>query len=235
MNTCKLCQKTRQLCQSHIIPEFLYKPLYNQNRKIMGITGTGHKGWKNLQKGVRERLLCQDCEALINLKYEIPFQHEWYKKNQLPRSITKPATLNYSYSALKLFHLSIIYRASISSLPCFKSVDLGHHEQNIQKMLLTGSPQDEDTYPITGLAVINSKGLIEDRLITMPKLFKISGHHIYQIMYAGVMWHTIISSHKFNEIKDIQLKENGDLFLPPIPWHELSVMQDAKQALTTRK
>ena len=84
MTRCHLCLCEDLLCQSHIIPEFLYAPLYNDEGSMMGITGFGTKGWKPVEKGLRDALLCRNCEALLNERYEVPFQQHWTQRYPLP-------------------------------------------------------------------------------------------------------------------------------------------------------
>jgi len=102
---------------------------------MMGINGVGNRGWKTLQKGIRERLLCVDCEQWLNDKYEKPFLKQWFVDLPLPTRIAQDAahTAVYDYLTFKLFHLSILFRASVSSLPTFREVHLGVHEEHIRK------------------------------------------------------------------------------------------------------
>lgn len=58
---CALCQNTRKLCKSHIIPEFFYTELYDKNHRFKAI----YSKWGKIvfhYKGFRERLLCEECE-----------------------------------------------------------------------------------------------------------------------------------------------------------------------------
>ena len=71
--SCRLCRNIRQLRNSHIIPEFLYKPTYNRKGHAMGIHGRGNRGWKSLQKGLRDPLFCEQCEQHFNAYCERPF------------------------------------------------------------------------------------------------------------------------------------------------------------------
>ena len=62
---CRLCTLDRGLRNSHIIPESLYKPLYDKKHRAVHLTdfkGTNdYKKLKPLQKGLREKLLCNEC------------------------------------------------------------------------------------------------------------------------------------------------------------------------------
>jgi len=52
MPICRLCQQDRDLRQSHIFSEFLFRELYDDDRRMMGVTGTGPRGWRYLQRGM---------------------------------------------------------------------------------------------------------------------------------------------------------------------------------------
>ncbi len=66
---CKLCKKDKKLMNSHIIPEFIYKPLYDEKHRFHVISTYKQKDRPKEQKGIRERLLCLDCEQHIS-RYE---------------------------------------------------------------------------------------------------------------------------------------------------------------------
>ena len=68
--TCRLCGERRKLCLSHIVPEFCFKPLYDPKYVLIRQTADGRSS--KLQKGLRERLLCEMCEGWINDHYEKP-------------------------------------------------------------------------------------------------------------------------------------------------------------------
>ena len=118
---CKLCKKDKKLLNSHIIPEFIYKPLYDEKHRfhVISTYKTKHKPIE--QKGIREKLLCADCEQHLSA-------YEGYAKKVLfggvQISVQKEnggiviSEINYKY--FKLFQLSILWRASVSNLKMFK-------------------------------------------------------------------------------------------------------------------
>lgn len=61
------------------------------------------------------------------------------------------------YSKFKLFLLSIWWRASISSLPVFRDVNLGEHEEIIRKKLLTSEPGSANEYPCAIFTYLHHK------------------------------------------------------------------------------
>lgn len=230
---CHLCQNDRELCDSHIIPEFLYRDLYNDQHTLMGINGQGNKGWKPLQKGTREHLLCFDCEQYLNDKYEKPFLKQWTVDSPLPDRIAQDAahTAVYDYSKFKLFHLSILFRASVSSLPTFRGVNLATHEDRIRRMLITEDPGKEWEYPILAFAVLNGRGEVERRLISCPIASRYEGHIVYGQIYGGAIWWISVSSHRNDLFCRAGLQPTGQITMIAGPWSEIGVIQDASYAL----
>ena len=129
--TCRLCLQDRQLRRSHIIPELLYRPLYGPTHQIRSVNPDLHY-IKFLRKGLRQALLCDDCERLLS-KYESYFSSVWYGPQGLPSEIPSGVGLvtksGLDYTLFKLFHLSILWRASAAKLKDFHGVALGRHEE----------------------------------------------------------------------------------------------------------
>jgi len=230
---CRLCQNDRDLCNSHIVPEFLYSKLYNDQHKLMGITGQGNKGWKLLQKGIREHLFCSDCEKHLNESYEKPFLQQWTIDFPLPAQMNKDSihSATYDYKSFKLFHLSILFRSSVSSLPTFHEVNLGMHEERIRKMLISENPGKDWEYPIIAFAVLNGRRDVEKRLISCPISGRFEGHIAYGQIYGGAMWWILVSSHRNDLFCRSGLQSSGQITIIAEPWNEIGVIQDASTAL----
>lgn len=54
---CAFCQQARPLRNSHIIPEFLYRTLYDEKHRFSAYGSDGKAEVVQEQKGTRERLL----------------------------------------------------------------------------------------------------------------------------------------------------------------------------------
>jgi len=79
---CRLCTRQRELCNSHIIPEFMWRPLYDKKSRAVALDG-GSGTKRTLQKGLREHMLCRDCEKILQ-KDERWFSLYWFQKCPLP-------------------------------------------------------------------------------------------------------------------------------------------------------
>src|SRR6516225_11959807 len=66
---CALCREERPLRRSHVIPEFMFRPLYDKKHRFWGVSNIPTKPNRIFQKGPREKLLCNECEQRLS-RYE---------------------------------------------------------------------------------------------------------------------------------------------------------------------
>ena len=66
---CALCKGQKHLRNSHIVPEFFYKSMYEGNgpRKFLRLPPCPTQRILKYQKGLREYLFCDECEARFNI------------------------------------------------------------------------------------------------------------------------------------------------------------------------
>lgn len=137
----------------------------------------------------------------------------------------------FDYRTFKLFHLSILFKASVSSHSTFRAVSLGKHEGRIREMLLAKNPGRAGEYPILAFAVVGAQGEVERRIISQPIAARYEGHHVYGQIYGGAMWWISTSSHKNIAFSSGGLQQSGHMTFIAEPWREIGVMQDASVAL----
>lgn len=138
---CRLCGSAGELRHSHIIPEFMYKPLYDGKHRAVSVLANRKAPEEIIQKGHREYLLCQACETRFS-GWETPSTRVWraaieHVRGASPRTVV---TVPADYRTFKLFSLSLIWRASIGAHDNFASVDLAALEPRLREMLLTDTP-----------------------------------------------------------------------------------------------
>lgn len=193
---CKLCQKEATLRNSHIIPEFVYGALYDEKHRFHVLSTA--KETKNTfkQKGICEKLLCSGCESQLS-------EHERYVslvfRGEVPLSIKKDQRIIHveglNYSSFKLFALSVLWRAGVSSLPVFKEVQLGPHEEVLRKMVRSSDPGAPEEYPFT-LAPVLHKGRAQFDVILKPTKVRLESHQTYRFLFGGLAWVFVVSKHK---------------------------------------
>ncbi len=233
MSICKLCHQQRELRNSHIVPEFLYAELYNEKNQLMGVNGRGKKGWRPLQKGVREPLFCEACEQHFNEYCEKPFRANWVASSPLPNPwlVREPYWITTDYSSFKLFHLSVLFRAGVSTLPTFSEVSLGPHQERLRQMILRRDPGEFWQYPVFGLVLVEPKTQRIFQTVTRCQRGRLLGLRCYYIAYGGVQWWFCVSSQRKFELEQIVLQGDGRMPLASIPWNDLGIMKLASTLL----
>lgn len=173
------------MCKSHIIPEFIYASLYDSNHRFIEVTDVSAGKVTRGQKGYWERLLCASCEARIS-------RHERHARrlftDPLPPHVRPSKMMRHhpriEYRRLKLFFLSILWRASESSHPVFKHVNLGPHAEHLRTILLTENPGGIHDYA-TMVWVLNFKGVHLRDYIVEPTHVRYSGRKCYRFVFGG--------------------------------------------------
>lgn len=210
--TCKLCQKERDLRKSHIIPDFIYKPLFDDKHRFYKIPGDLNKKHKIHQTGIYERLLCLECEVHLN-QYEtyasLAFEADQGLTGSCEEGLLHIGNVNYA--KFKLFSLSILWRTGVSSYDMFDQVKLGSHEEKLRTMILNGDPGSEDEYPFVLSPVIHKREL-QNKVIVKPTCVRLEGHHVYRLLFSGFLWFFLVSSHKApKEFVNASINKNGEL------------------------
>jgi hypothetical protein len=233
-NVCKLCQKESKLRYSHILPEFFYLPLYDDLHRAMSIPSDEKE--KLVQKGMREYLLCQECETKLS-------KYEGYAARLIPKIPNFPRDSSglfvYSddldYKQFKLFQLSILWRASVSQSKMFAQVNLGSkHEERIRCMLHEEIPGRSSDYGCFMVTFPNPKKL--SGIIWSPARVKLFGHNGYKLMTGNLMWYFFVTSHAPNaEFQNFFVQESGMLRVWLDMNGEEKVYTNIFRALNSRK
>lgn len=226
--TCALCLEEKPLRNSHILPEFVYVPLYDENHRTNVLTTT--EGEKNTiaQKGLRERLLCSDCEQKLG-------KLERYASLVINGGATGVSgerkgefvhIAGVDYTKFKLFLLSLVWRASVSQLTFFSQVDLGPHQEIIRQMLweeIAGLPE---IYPALIFGLTMEPGEIPGVLI-QPTRTRSFGHTTYHLVVPGLKIVFFISSHSLPKpLQTVILQSNGTLILKLVKIVDLPALRD---------
>jgi len=187
---CKLCDKDRKLVRAHIIPKSLWKPLFNDkhppaihsnappfnaNKSLVGVYDTG--------------IVCAQCESIFSpwddyaqkLLLANPTGKKYVFKNGQKIAYLETAI---DYAKLKLFFISLLWKAAVSNHFFCSRVNVGSFEPQLRKMILEGDPGDPDTF-----AIMMAK--CEDRLGTIvlnphpERWWKVNYYRFYVAGYVA--------------------------------------------------
>jgi hypothetical protein len=226
--SCKLCLKERELEYSHIIPEYFYTPMYDENHRFMEISPQSEKAIKFNQKGVREFLLCKECENKFS-KYERYVSQFFYHKEitGIKQDNRSFVFQDVDYTFMKLFQLSILWRAAVTKLKMFSDVKLGPHTEKLRMMLLDENPGNYYEYGCLQFAVMMDKNKLADGLIMPPALFRVEGYRMCRFTFGGLIWIYLISNdNNLYRWKEFFLLENGNLTLFTKFFDEIKYLMD---------
>lgn len=148
---CRLCtQKYNKLADSHILPKGFFRYLYppDDNRALLSLNGKSRP--KRIPVGYYDnQILCIDCDNKLG-KYDEYGIKIFLNDAIIPFPNSNEAYLikNINYTKLKIFLLSVLYRASITSIQEFKSIDLdGYYEEKIRNMISNEDTGDFNDFP----------------------------------------------------------------------------------------
>lgn len=195
---CRLCLHARELCNSHIIPEFAFKSIYDVKHRAIEFSTDPSVETRYIQKGVRERLLCLECETKFSV-----FENYAYGFFTRGDGVTFSNNGGFvigegiDYLKFKLFQMSILWRAGVANHSHFRKVQLGiKHEERLRFMLETGDPGEEHEYGCAIFPVYADSipGRSFEAVIT-PEGEKREGHTMYRFFFKSSFWLYCVSSH----------------------------------------
>jgi hypothetical protein len=192
---CKLCLRQAPLAKSHVIPEFIFSGMYDQKHRFLEVADVNAGKIALGQKGFRERLLCVECEQRLN-------RHERHArrlfKDDLPLPVTpefrRVRITNVNPQTLRLFLLSVLWRAGVSSLPVFKHIDLGPHQEKLRTILLSEDALPTGGYPCVVMPLFFEGKHFKD-FIVEPTPVRLAGHKCFRFVFGGFVSIFFVSSH----------------------------------------
>lgn len=232
---CKLCGLERDLIKkSHIIPEFMYQYLFDADHKIIvtdtyGLLDKNSKPGYKLTGEYEGEILCNKCDNEIIGQYESYSSKTIFGTN-IPIEIAPKVTPyhnakgqnwsqceNIDYNKYKLFLLSILWRAHISTRPLFKEINLGPHGEIIRQMILNGDAGEEEDYPIVHWTTVHN-GAIPTDYVLQPRMIRFKAHRIHIFPISGMFILFYVSNHeKPRGVMDYTIRKNGTMIIEHIP------------------
>jgi len=192
---CALCRHDREIRRSHIIPEFLYKSMYDEKHRFHVLSVIeDQEDWME-QKGLREPLLCDECETKIS-RFE-DYGRRVLKGGaefEVQRDGSAAIVEGLDYRRFKLFQLSILWRAGVSKLSLFQHVRLGPFEETLRKMIFDEQPGKEENFGCVMFGLNNGVDAVADLIAQPVRTRSDDGHCCYRFVFGGFQWVFFVSS-----------------------------------------
>jgi hypothetical protein len=183
------------LHNSHIFPEFLHRLSYDHTHtlEIHDLAGSAAK--KIVQQGLQERLLCRGCEQQLGRWERHASQVLFHSKPvQWKRVGDEMRRSDVDYKQFKLFTLSLIWRASVSTHKEFRNVALGPLEDKVRLMVHKEDPGPHHLYPCFIRMFIEEPTLAGATIIP-PYEHRLTSHRSYKALFGGLLWTWVMSGH----------------------------------------
>ncbi len=144
---CKFCGNESKLIDAHVIPAGFFRRINRQGKKALEmLTNREGEHKKRAPKGVYDKtIVCKKCESI------------WQEWDTYAQQLLADTPLNgraryignkqicyvvdnYDYRRLKLFFISVLWRASVSSQNFFSRISLGEFENIAKKHIEHANP-----------------------------------------------------------------------------------------------
>ena len=192
---CKFCGKEKKLIKAHIIPKNFYLGL--KDDRYLCINSQNCKYIIQQQGGYDSNILCGDCDNHILGDFDkegyriLLGDFSKYKYEYLhPQKIYQLDNSCYDYHKLRKFFISILWRASISTLEEWSNINLGGYEKKALE-ILKDVKEHEKLFKILIYKNCYTEDINQEVLIAKGKTSK---YKKYVIQMAGYRIEVMVDS-----------------------------------------
>jgi hypothetical protein len=147
---CRFCAQRAAAVQAHIIPQSFIRKYSEDGQPnfILSNRDFPRTTWTGIYD---DALVCLQCEQGFS-EYD-RYGYQFFHREHLTAVHSEEGLIGWEHpgadgSKLKLFALSILWRASASNRREFKDVDLGRWEAEIRDMMSSNDPGAVDRFPV---------------------------------------------------------------------------------------
>lgn len=151
---CSLCLQEKKLIKAHIIPEGFFRPLRSEGLAPEMHSNSPGSYPKRMPIGVYDpSILCAECDQKMapwdDYAQKILLQQFSVARNVVQQGQTVAWIIeNFDYRKLKLFFISLLWRASVSQEDFYKRIYVGPFEDQLRTMILNGEPGSSQDFAV---------------------------------------------------------------------------------------
>jgi hypothetical protein len=157
MIPCRFCRTEQRAIEAHIIPEGFFRALRDDSGRPLELrTNTPGVPPKRAPIGVYDStILCAVCDNRFS-----PWDQ--HAQDIMLRDFSESTAIShddgsvlgwtipiFDYKLLKLFFVSLLWRASVSTQKFYERVDPRPFNETMRRMILTEDPGDPETFSVT--------------------------------------------------------------------------------------
>ena len=242
---CKLCLKEKSLCRSHIIPEFFYKPLSQEEEKGRFFSFQENSDFIGVhQKGLWLNLFCDNCEDILQ-------KNEDYVARLFDRGlweIAKPLKVtdgkvfeegkkltDIDYSRFKLLFLSVFWRLSLDTR-FFQAIQFGPYQDKLRMIILNSSVPGETEFGVM-ITKVTIQGKYNPDLIAGILIDRWENkYHRYGVILQGYLISLIVGKPPIdNETLVCVTRESGCQIIGLLEFEKLEVLHGMAKQIANAK
>lgn len=152
---CKFCGKESVLIRAHIIPAGLFRRIRQGEETLEMVTNKAGEYAQKAPVGVYDRtIVCSECEHIWqewdDYAQQLLAEPEPLNGRALYRGHQKICYVvdNFDYAKLKLFFISMVWRASVSSHKFFSRISLGQFEDTAKQHVTSRDPGNSEDFSV---------------------------------------------------------------------------------------
>jgi hypothetical protein len=194
---CRGCGEKRSGVKSHIIPESFFRVVRGNEHTLKMISNTPSEFTKKAPIGVYDKtILCNECEKVF-AKYDdyaaqVLLDRKALEVIKAGESIVGYSMTGIDYKLLKLFFISILWRASVSTMPFYRKVQLGSLENKAKELIWNYDASTPDTFSFVLARFSGDDSL--NKVIMDPHPERWFGTFYYRFYLAGFILYIKASS-----------------------------------------
>lgn len=183
MKTCSLCLDSTKLIKAHIVPESFYEPLRARGTPREFSTEPGAFPKKRPIGVYDKTILCAHCDNFMG-------RWDGYAAELLCKPLESFGSVEdlkaqqffclerVDYVKLKLFFVSLIWRAHLSTQPFFEQVNLGPFAGVARKMILDEDPGEPNTF---GVSMVRYEDPLAEATMNLAEVIRFEGIKCYRL------------------------------------------------------
>jgi len=227
---CRFCGEDKNLIKAHVVPEPFYNYFLSPDEKNKLIIVDKRSPYTNKSPiGCYDhQILCKECDGEFGLYDEEAIKLLLsdlapYKREEA--YIVPPE--KYNYQKLKLFFISMLWRASISSNQSFEHVKLGDKCEKLAQAILCEPKLDrDDLFPVFIFKLKRMQNSPIQKVFIDPIPYCLADVKMYKFVFAGYSFHIKVDERELLPLfSRIILRRNSELVIvEKLPGEELSDM-----------
>ena len=211
---CKFCGEAKKLIKAHVLPKKFFS--LDVEDDLIAI-GTDKHYEPRCSTGVYDtNILCKECDGNIgNYDQEAQklflsdlsvYEHKGKDIYEIPSNV-------FNHSRLRLFFISMIWRASISSMPMFKNISLGPKYEKIALDILKNPTLDnENLFSVFIFKLKEIQDIPISKVFIEPYPYRHKGIRMYCFVFSGYSIHMKVDNRKLDQ-PILFWKPNSNLFI----------------------